>query len=53
MFLDGETFTVSDDGDIPKIVPAGSNAFVVIFRRGPSLVARKISIEASRGRAVR
>ena len=53
MFLDGETFTLSDDGDIPKIVPAGSNAFVVLFRRGSSIVARKVTLQAPRGRAVR
>jgi hypothetical protein len=53
MFLDGETFTVSDDGDVPKIVPAGSNAFVVLFRRGSSIVARKVTVQAPRGRAVR
>ncbi|HEY2324127.1 MAG TPA: hypothetical protein VGJ82_14815 [Thermoanaerobaculia bacterium] len=53
MFLDGETFTLSDDGDVPKIVPAGSNALVVLYHRGSSLVARKVSVQAPRGRAVR
>ena len=53
MFLDGETFTLSDDGDVPKIIPAGSNAFVVLFRRGSSIVARKVSVQAPRARAVR
>lgn len=53
MFLDGETFTLSDDGDTVKIVPAGSNAFVVIYRRGSSIVAQKVSRQTPRGRAVR
>jgi len=53
MFLGNEPFTLSDDGDVPKIVPAGSNAFVVLFRRGSSIVARKVTVQAPRGRAVR
>ena len=53
MFLDGETFTLSDDGDVPKIVSAGSTGFVVLYHRGSSIVARKVSVQPPRGRAVR
>ncbi|HEX3111098.1 MAG TPA: hypothetical protein VHU41_18495 [Thermoanaerobaculia bacterium] len=53
MFLGNEPFTLSDDGDVPKIVPSGSNAFGVLFRRDASIVARKVSVQAPRGRAVR
>ena len=52
-FLGGDPFTLSDDGDTPKIVPAGSNAFVVLYRRGSSIVAQKVSVHSPRGRAVR
>lgn len=53
MFLDGDAFTISEDGDVPKIVPAGSSSFVVLFRRGTSIVARRVSLQGTRGRAVR
>ena len=52
-FLGNEPFTLSDDGDIPKIVPAGSTTFVVLYRRGSSLVAQKILSQAPPRRAVR
>lgn len=52
-FLEGETFTLSNDGGTPKIVPAGSNAFVVLYRRGSSFVAQKVSPYTGRGRGVR
>ncbi|HEV8436216.1 MAG TPA: hypothetical protein VGR95_22595 [Thermoanaerobaculia bacterium] len=53
LFLGSEPFTLSDDGDVPKIVSAGSNSFVVLFRRGSSIVIRKVAVQAPRGRAVR
>ena len=53
MFLDGETFTLSDDGGSPKIVPAGSNAFVVLYSRGSSIVAQRVTVQPPRNRAVR
>ncbi len=53
VFLGGDAFRLSDDGGVPKIVPAGSNAFVLLYHRGSSLVAQKVSVQAPRGRAVR